>query len=823
MATSKQKKKAGRTTAPKQAPYLTFDEQAARSFSEEVLAPVMNEFMAKLHATIAAASMRGVQTLFCYRAGLRIFLMYRTWLAARKTTIPDRVNAIKVSRFAALKSGYRNVPHLALTGIGSQLANHDLHEVVEAILGEPLGLPNDGRLPAMPLHEFINLNHPSALRVRQRLLEQSDLMSTYVERLAAGASDILLIDSGWAGTTQLMLEQSLPQYRFEGAYFGVVGHAEILDVRPGKMHGLMFDNGDFRYDPARPETAFVLHRHLIESLFEPDIKTVSQLTSKDARGPDAHPSDAILCRPSCEWDRMFSLVLDDVRKQARIMPTARKSAYRAALEKLTKVLTYPGREDVMVAVGKHRSADLGRSIVVDPLHRPVSRFDGDTADYRIASSLWPAGQAALEFDDAKAPQEKLLASNMVDKKQNYFVSSVDTASLRGGDGKVAVITRTKNRPLLLRRAAASVACQTYSNLEWVVVNDGGDLAAVRDVIDHSLADPSKTTICHNPYSLGMEAASNAGIQNSEGEWIVIHDDDDSWHADFLKETSSFLRQHRGLYAGVITGTMYITEEIVGNTVIEHGRVPYQDWVKSVHLAEMATGNFFAPIAFVFERSVYNTVNGYDPKLPVLGDWDFNLRFLLEADIGVIDKQLAYYHHRPATAAGAYSNSVVGGIDKHLSYNAIVRNKYVRESSNNPKMASLASLISTAYLHVDSRARFDSVNHAIVHSPRPKAQENSRKMLAGMDERWVAMCFMAKKLEELTNGKVSGKDLLRLDRASLTKILQSADIPAPPDFDEQSYLTMYADVAESVAQGALPSGFAHYVMYGHTEGRDAVRK
>lgn len=822
MATSRQKKKAGRTPAPQQAPYLRFDEGAARRFSADVLTPIMNEFLAKLHATISTASAQGVQTLFCYRAGLRIFLMYRTWLAARETALPDRVNAIKVSRFAALKSAYRSVPQLALTGIGSQLANHDLHEIVEAILGEALKLPKGARLPAMPLHEFVPMDDPVALRVRRHLLEQSDLMHAYVERLAAGADRILLVDSGWAGTTQLMLEQSLPQYAFEGAYFGVAGRAGILDAQVGVMHGVMFENGDFRYDPARPETAFVLHRHLIESLFEPDIETVSRLSTNDARGPDAHPLDAVLCRPGCDWDRMFGFVLDDLRRQAKAMPVARKSAYRSALEKLTKVLSFPSRDDVMVAAGKYRSADLGRSIVVAPLHCAANRHEGDSAACRIETALWPAGQAALEFEDAIPTQERLLAAGTVTRPQNYFVSSVDTAQAGGGDGKVAVITRTKNRPVLLRRAAASVACQTYANLEWVVVNDGGDLGAVREVIGRSLADPSRVSICHNQQSLGMEAASNAGIQNSDGEWIVIHDDDDSWHPDFLQETTGFLRRNRGLYAGVITGTMYITEEIIGDTVVEHGRVPYQDWVKSVQLAEMATGNFFAPIAFVFERSVYNKVDGYDPKLPVLGDWDFNLRFLLEADIGVVDRQLAYYHHRPATAAGAYSNSVVGGIDKHLSYNAIVRNKYIRESAGNPKMAALANLISTAYLHVDARARFDSVNHAIARSPRPAAQDHSSKLQASMDERWVLMCFLAKKLEELSNGRITSKDLLKLDRASLSKIVQSADIPVPPDFDEALYLSSYPDVAESVQQGALPSGFAHYLMYGHAEGRDAAR-
>jgi len=648
-------------------------------------------------------------------------------------------------------------------------------------------------------------------------------MELYVKRLTGEKNRILLIDSGWAGTTQLMLEQSLPQYVIEGAYFGVIGHTEILGQRPGRMYGLMFENNDFKYDSNRPETAFVLHRHLIESLFEPNIPSISQLTDSDVELLNLHPDDSVITRPNCNWDKIYSFVLDEVCKQALVMPVARKLAYKDALQKLTQILTYPSRTEIALAAGKYRSADLGRSTGVDPLLRPVERFSGDTADYRIRDALWPAGQAALEYDDPAPPQKALLAANSRIANQNYFVSSLDTSQRDFGDGKVAVITRTKNRPVLLRRAAESIACQRYNELEWVVVNDGGDLADVWDVINGSLADPSKITICHNPRSLGMEAASNAGICNSQGEWIVIHDDDDSWHPAFLEKTTSFLRQNQGLYAGVITGTLYITEEIVGDKVIEHDRVPYQEWVKSVHLAEMATGNFFAPIAFVFERRIYNNVGGYDHRLPVLGDWDFNLRFLLEADIGVIDEKLAYYHHRTATASGAYSNSVIGGIDKHLSYNAIVRNKYIRESVDNPQMAILANLISSAYLHVDSRARFDAVTHAIAQAPKPNFQTNVEKMQVALDERWILISFLAKKIDELSGGKITEKAVLSFNHDAIIQILQSIDVAVPSDFDEAAYLKLHPDVAQSVASGVLRSGFAHYINYGRQEGRNAMRK
>lgn len=41
--------------------------------------------------------------------------------------------------------------------------------------------------------------------------------------------------------------------------------------------------------------------------------------------------------------------------------------------------------------------------------------------------------------------------------------------------RVGIITRTKNRPLLLRRAIQSVANQTYKNYVHIIVNDGDSL------------------------------------------------------------------------------------------------------------------------------------------------------------------------------------------------------------------------------------------------------------------------------------------------------------------------------------------------------------
>ena len=67
---------------------------------------------------------------------------------------------------------------------------------------------------------------------------------------------------------------------------------------------------------------------------------------------------------------------------------------------------------------------------------------------------------------------------------------------------------------------------------------------------------------------------------------------------------------------------------------------------------------------------------YQETLPVLGDWEFYLRFLEKFDIGVIDKPLAFYHHRPQMS-GAYGNTLYSGFSQHVRYDAVIRNELLR--------------------------------------------------------------------------------------------------------------------------------------------------
>jgi len=262
--------------------------------------------------------------------------------------------------------------------------------------------------------------------------------------------------------------------------------------------------------------------------------------------------------------------------------------------------------------------------------------------------------------------------------------------------RVSIITRTKNRLVFLARSLLSVQQQGFADWEIVIVNDGGDADALAQFlaqIPESVS--SKITVVNHATSLGRWAAANAGVRAARGDYLVIHDDDDSWHDAFLQTMVASLDRQPASVGGVVCHTQYVDEVYFDGTIATKQVRPFNNWVRNVTLLRMASRNFIPPISFLYRARLHEELGFYREELPVLGDWDFYMRLLSRLDITVVPRVLANYHLRPADAGEQFGNSVAAGLDTHVDVEARILNALLREDLDTGKIG-LGTIANLAY-------------------------------------------------------------------------------------------------------------------------------
>ena len=275
--------------------------------------------------------------------------------------------------------------------------------------------------------------------------------------------------------------------------------------------------------------------------------------------------------------------------------------------------------------------------------------------------------------------------------------------------RVTVVTRTRNRPLMLKRAVQSVGAQSFQDLELVIVNDAGSTGPVESALESA---PEwlrgRTTVVTNETSHGREAALEDGLAASSCEFFAIHDDDDSWESGFLAACVAHLDEHPG-HGAVATRCDLISETVSEEGLTEVNRGILAPDRESWTLIDTMVANYVPPISQLIRREVADRIGHWDGNLLTQADWDFNLRLLATSPVGFIDGEpLAHWHHRDSTDESV-GNSVVVDAVHHRTDNLAIRDRYARRSLDETGTGSLQNgpadpenlglmLVSAEYYH-----------------------------------------------------------------------------------------------------------------------------
>lgn len=109
---------------------------------------------------------------------------------------------------------------------------------------------------------------------------------------------------------------------------------------------------------------------------------------------------------------------------------------------------------------------------------------------------------------------------------------------------VSVIIPTYNRGYIIKETLDSVFCQTYTNWECIIIDDGGD-DNTSEVIEKYIAKSNRFKYVKRPVSLikGVSSCRNYGIDISKGEFIIFLDSDDILASNSLKNRIKYFKEY----------------------------------------------------------------------------------------------------------------------------------------------------------------------------------------------------------------------------------------------------------------------------------------
>jgi GT2 family glycosyltransferase len=218
--------------------------------------------------------------------------------------------------------------------------------------------------------------------------------------------------------------------------------------------------------------------------------------------------------------------------------------------------------------------------------------------------------------------------------------------------RVSVIVRTMaGRRGRLLEAVASVAQQSWRNVELVIVEDGSDTA--RDLAQAWAENGEFAAVRYQalPRS-GRCRAGNAGLAMATGAYLGFLDDDDLLYGDHV-ETLVDAIEARPELSAVYSLAYEVRTEVTSlepwvYTEVTHSLVHREPFNRAV----LWHHNFMPIQAVLFRRKLYEEYGGFDLELDQLEDWNLWVRYSLRHDFAMVEKVTSLYRvpARPDDAA-----------------------------------------------------------------------------------------------------------------------------------------------------------------------------
>ncbi|MCU0430779.1 MAG: glycosyltransferase [Cytophagaceae bacterium] len=208
---------------------------------------------------------------------------------------------------------------------------------------------------------------------------------------------------------------------------------------------------------------------------------------------------------------------------------------------------------------------------------------------------------------------------------------------------VSVICLCYNQAPYVAEAIASVAWQTYSPVECIVINDASSDNS-REVLDELQHQYPWLQVVHHATNQGMCASFNEGMRRSKGDFLIDLAADDVMHPERIALQVLRANETR---AGVVYSDAWIMDQkgMVYNrfyTPTQVTSLPEGDL-----FSRLLRGYFICSPTILIRKSLMLELGGYDASL-VYEDYDFFIRSSRDSTYAVVPEPLTYRREVPGS-------------------------------------------------------------------------------------------------------------------------------------------------------------------------------
>ncbi len=191
--------------------------------------------------------------------------------------------------------------------------------------------------------------------------------------------------------------------------------------------------------------------------------------------------------------------------------------------------------------------------------------------------------------------------------------------------KLSIVIPTYNRGEKILNTLNSLAKQTFTDFEVVVINDGStdNTKSVLDAIDQDKY-PFKLVMVHQE-NMGRSGSRNSGFEKAVTDLVISIDDDMRLDENCLK---AHYKHHQN-YSGTILVGLVQEDPLLAETEIQkflaHQRI---GWLKRLEQNEnpMSLDQIYITAAnFSISKTTFNKIGCFDPRLKAVIDYDLAMR------------------------------------------------------------------------------------------------------------------------------------------------------------------------------------------------------